>query len=118
MDASQALADLAEISPQIEAAAIVDETGAALGSTLPDELGGELARLGQRLLDEADSVVAMDDGKLMQLRIETRGGVVFAVREGGLSILATTMDEPTAGLVFYDLRSTLRSMREEPGDPA
>src|SRR3954447_21271345 len=37
MDAAQALADLTEISSQIEAAVLFDEAGAVQGSTLGDE---------------------------------------------------------------------------------
>ena len=41
MDASQALADLTEISSQIEAAVLFDDAGAVLGSTLPDGAAAE-----------------------------------------------------------------------------
>ena len=37
MDAAQALADLTEISSQVEAAVLFDETGEVAGSTLPGE---------------------------------------------------------------------------------
>jgi predicted regulator of Ras-like GTPase activity (Roadblock/LC7/MglB family) len=114
MDAAQALADLTEISPQIEAAVILDEAGAPLASTLPDdERAREVARLGQRLLTEADEVVATEQGKLTQLHVVTRSGGVFAVREGEHRVVATTSGDPTVGLIFYDLRSSLRSLHEE-----
>src|SRR5919204_1365132 len=45
MDAARALADLAEISSQIESAVIVDDAGAIAGSTLAD--GGALAEAGR-----------------------------------------------------------------------
>ena len=50
MDAAQALAELTEISPQIEVAVIFDEGGGVEGSTLQDdEHSRELARLGAQL---------------------------------------------------------------------
>jgi predicted regulator of Ras-like GTPase activity (Roadblock/LC7/MglB family) len=114
MDPAQALADLTEISPQIEAAVILDEAGTPLGSTFAgSERTREVARLGQRLLAEADGVMVGEARKVTQLQVETRGGSVFAVREEGRSIVATTSEEVTVGLVFYDLRSSLRSLVEE-----
>ena len=35
---------------------------------------------------------------------------MFVVRDGDRLIVATTTPEPTAGLVFYDLKSALRGM--------
>jgi len=47
-------------------------------------------------------------------RIEVLLGTsgVFVVCEGGLSAVATTVPEPTAGLVVYDLRTALRRLDE------
>jgi hypothetical protein len=39
---------------------------------------------------------------------------VFVVADGDTRVAATTGPEPTAGLVFYDLKSALRSIREQP----
>jgi predicted regulator of Ras-like GTPase activity (Roadblock/LC7/MglB family) len=115
VDAAQALADLKEISPQIEAAVIFDEEGAVEGSTLLDEeRSREVARLGRQLLDEATTVRSQGASPLAQLQTRLRAGSVFVLREGGRSIAATTGDEPTVGLVFYDLRSALRSVAEKP----
>ena len=43
-----------------------------------------------------------------------RDGSVFVVRDGKRLIVATTAPEPTVGLVFYDLKSTLRELETKP----
>ena len=54
MDAAQALADLTEISSQIEAAVLADAEGAVLASTFPDESRSrQLANAAQALLAAA-----------------------------------------------------------------
>ena len=54
MDAAQALADLTEISSQIQAAVLFDESGAVQGSTLANDGAAEtLARAGADLLERA-----------------------------------------------------------------
>ena len=44
----------------------------------------------------------------------TGEGSVFVVRAGKTVIAATTGSNPTAGLVFYDLKSALRNVRPKP----
>jgi predicted regulator of Ras-like GTPase activity (Roadblock/LC7/MglB family) len=118
VDAAQALADLTEISSQIEAAVLFDESGTVLASTLPDEARArELARAAAELLEAADGVQA-GGGSLTQLDAATLDGSVFVVRDGDRRIAATTAPEPTVGLVFYDLKSCLRNVEAEPPKPA
>ena len=52
----------------------------------------------------------------MQLEAATPVGSVFVVRDGERLIAATTTPEPTVGLVFYDLKTCLRSI-DEPKKP-
>src|ERR1700693_2362537 len=100
MDAAQALADLTEISSQIEGAVLFDEAGAVLGSTLRSDEGG----LGG----------FRSEGSTTQLEASTAAGSVFVVRDGARRIAATTGPAPTVGLVFYDLKSCLRGTAEAP----
>jgi len=117
MDAAQALADLTEISSQIEVAVLFDESGTVLASTVADEArAAELARAAAELLDAAAEVQA-GGGTLTQLDAATLDGSVFVVRDGDRRIVATTAPEPTVGLVFYDLKSCLRNVAEEPAKP-
>src|SRR5712691_11310887 len=105
MDAQQALADLTEISSQIQAAVVFDDQGKVAGSTLD--------RAAADLLELADGVAA-GNGPLSQLEVATLEGSVFVVREGKTRIAATTAPEPTVGLVFYDLKSALRQISSKP----
>ena len=108
MDVQQALADLTEISSQIEAAVLFDGTGAVQGSTLPGEQAAKaLADAAASLLDQADALRTAEPA-VTQLEAATAGGCVFVVRDGDRRIAATTVAEPTVGLVFYDLKSCLR----------
>jgi predicted regulator of Ras-like GTPase activity (Roadblock/LC7/MglB family) len=112
VDAAQALSELTALSAQITSAIVVDGDGAPLASTLDDDRAGGLAQTVQELLAAADRV---GDGRpVLQLEVATADGSVFLVRDGDVVIAATTRPEPAAGLVFYDLKATLRSIREEP----
>ena len=115
MDAAQALADLTEISSQIEAAVLFDAGGAVEGSTLADEAKAQrLADAAARLLERADSVRS-EDVAVTQVEASLADGCVFVVRDGDRRIAATTVANPTVGLVFYDLKSCLRdSVPEKP----
>jgi predicted regulator of Ras-like GTPase activity (Roadblock/LC7/MglB family) len=109
MDAAQAIADLTEISPQVRDVAVVGSDGSLSGSNVPDE-----ARAA-RLVDAAKRLVASAEELrpgVAQLEAATLAGSVFVVRDGDRLIAATTTPEPTVGLVFYDLKTCLRSVDE------
>ena len=109
MDAQQALADLTEISSQIKAAVVFDDKGKVAGSTLPD--GEAFAGAAAELLAAAEELKP-GASPLTQLEIATGEGSVFVVRQGKITIAATTGADPTVGLVFYDLKSALRSVED------
>jgi predicted regulator of Ras-like GTPase activity (Roadblock/LC7/MglB family) len=117
MDPAQALADLTEISSQIQAAVLFDESGAVQGSTLgQEEAAAGLAAAAAQLLAAVDDL-APDPAAVTQLEAATGDGSVFVVRDGTRRIAATTAPAPTVGLVFYDLKSCLRDAAEEPTKP-
>ena len=110
VDVASALADLTEISSQVEAAAVVDSDGAVLGSTLASEPETErLVRAGKALIEEATSRFGASGRSVTQLEAALREGSIFVVREDGLGIVARTTAGPTSGLVLYDLRTCLRA---------
>lgn len=114
MDAQQALADLTEISSQIEAAVVFDEKGKVAGSTLGEPgRADELAAAAKELLAAAAGLKA-GESPLTQLEVATGEGSVFVVRDGQTCIAATTGSNPTVGLVFYDLKSALKNVKVEP----
>jgi len=114
MDAQQALADLTEISSQIQAAVVFDDTGKVLAATLAESTrADDLAQAAGGLLAAADAVKT-GESALTQLEVATGEGNVFVVRDGKTVIAATTGSNPTAGLVFYDLKSALRNVKAKP----
>jgi predicted regulator of Ras-like GTPase activity (Roadblock/LC7/MglB family) len=108
MEPAQALADLTEISSQIEAAVLFDESGDVAGSTLADEqAAATLARAADELLRRADGL-AGGERTVTQVEASAPEGSVFVVRDGARRVAAVTGADPTVGLVFYDLKSCLR----------
>ena len=114
MDAQQALADLTEISSQIQAAVVFDEGGKVAAATVDESRAGALADGAGRLLDQADQIKVGEGSSLIQLEAATDEGSVFVVADGSTRIAATTAPDPTVGLVFYDLKSALRSIAAKP----
>jgi predicted regulator of Ras-like GTPase activity (Roadblock/LC7/MglB family) len=117
MDAAGALADLTEISSQVDAAVVFDDDGTVLASTLADGAPSErLARAASDLLATAREQAA-GGRALTQLEVALRDGSVFVARDQDRSIVATTSADPTSGLVFYDLKTCLRALGEPPAKP-
>jgi predicted regulator of Ras-like GTPase activity (Roadblock/LC7/MglB family) len=113
MDAAQALADLTEISSQIESAVIATHKGDVLASTFGDDgKGKEVAGLALELLRAAEE--SRGEGEpLVQLEAATGQGSVFVVRDERNVAAAVTTPKPTVGLVFYDLKTCLRLLEQE-----
>ena len=115
MDAAEALRDLTEISSQIEAAVLVTSEGQTLASTLDDD--GATERLSQAVRSLVHATAgAAGERTLVQLEAATRGGSLFVVRDDERIVAAVTKPQPTAGLVFFDLKSCLRAAAAEAGD--
>jgi predicted regulator of Ras-like GTPase activity (Roadblock/LC7/MglB family) len=115
MDAAQALADLTEISSQIESAVILEADGTVAASTFADAARAErVAGAARDLLEAAER-----EGRegAVQLHAATHEASVFVVRDAGRAIAAVTGPDPTVGLVFYDLKTTLRLSGEEEREP-
>ena len=114
VDPAQALADLTEISSQIEAAVLVDAQGAVLGSTFADaEKGERVARAALEFLRAVERMRGESGERLVQVEAATPGGSLFVVRDDGRVAVAVTGADPTSGLVFYDLKTCLRLVGEE-----
>lgn len=115
MDAEHAIADLMEVSSQVETAVLVGPSGGVEGSSLPAEKAERLAEAARRLLEAAASAGSRE---LTQLEAATHDGSVFVASDGGWTVAATTGPAATVGLVFYDLRTCLRSLAAEEAGPA
>jgi predicted regulator of Ras-like GTPase activity (Roadblock/LC7/MglB family) len=109
---SEALDELTTLSAQIEDAALLGESGFVLASTGTPERGEQLARVAADLLSAAADVRA--GGEVTRVEVRQQEGSVFVVVEAGRTAVATTVPEPTAGLVLYDLRTALRRLEEAP----
>ncbi|HYY76349.1 MAG TPA: hypothetical protein VE644_08535 [Gaiellaceae bacterium] len=115
MDAGQALADLTEISSQIEAAVLAGADGSVDASTFAEEERGQAAAAAAvELLRAADQARTEGGDRLVQLQAAMPEGSVFVVRDEKRLVAAVTGAEPTAGLIFYDLKTCLRLAGEDP----
>ena len=113
MDAAQALADLTEVSSQIEAAVLADAGGGVLASTFEEAKGERVAETAAALLEAARETGSRGSTELRQVLAATPSGAVFLVRDGRHLVAAVTGPEPTVGLVFYDLKTCLRLVDED-----
>ena len=112
MEPNEALAELLDLSSQIEDVAILGESGFVLASSGAPERGEQLARIAAELLAAAGDV--RPSGDVSRVEVTLGSSSVFVVSEGGRTAVATTVPEPTAGLVVYDLRTALRRLDDEP----
>jgi predicted regulator of Ras-like GTPase activity (Roadblock/LC7/MglB family) len=110
---ADALAHLTEISSQIDTAVVLDKEGTVVAATVDDERAGRMAGAALELFRRAGE---QRGEELVQLDVALDGGSVFVVRDADRLIAATTRSEPTVGLVFYDLKSCLRSIGEVPAE--
>jgi predicted regulator of Ras-like GTPase activity (Roadblock/LC7/MglB family) len=108
MDVARALAEFEELSTQVTRAVILDGEGVVAGAFGADrDRAAALARIASDLLAGA-STVRPEGGEVTRVEVVTLEGGVFVVREHGLTAVATTVPDPTSGLVVYDLRTALR----------
>jgi predicted regulator of Ras-like GTPase activity (Roadblock/LC7/MglB family) len=116
VDPGQALAELKQISVQVQDAVIFDESGGVVASTLAEDRAPAMAQAAQRLLERAVGTVEHGD-QVVQIEAALPEGSVIVAREGATAVAATTVPEPTAGLIFYDLRTCLRALSEAEEKP-
>jgi predicted regulator of Ras-like GTPase activity (Roadblock/LC7/MglB family) len=115
MDAAQSLADLTEISAQIEAAVLADHDGSVVASTLLDDAAAKsFAEAAAELLAAADQVrTEPGSDPLVQVEGAAVDGSVFVAKDDRHLVAAVTKPRPTVGLVFYDLKTCLRMLERE-----
>jgi hypothetical protein len=114
MDAGRALADLLELSPEVEAAALFSR-GDILGyAGIDDDTVGVIVGAAGQLLDGAGEIRS-DGTRVTQVRAALGEGGFFVVREpeGERAAAAIATSRATPGLVFYDLKRALAATAEE-----
>jgi predicted regulator of Ras-like GTPase activity (Roadblock/LC7/MglB family) len=113
VDATQALSELTTISPQVRRVAVAAADDSLIVANVQHDEAQRLVAGARRLLSEADAVGGNRGlAAVTQLEVALGSGSVFVVRDGGRLIVATTSPEPTVGLVFYDLKSCLRTITD------
>jgi len=119
VDPAAAIAELRELSTQIQTIVVCGRNGALVSASMQDAVAARIAEAAVSLADGADQVRA-DLGReaLAQLQAATPEGSVFVVCDGDRMAVATTGSDPTVGLVFYDLKTLLRQIADGDGAPA
>jgi len=119
MEAAEALAELRDLSTQIEVVALANRSGDLVASTMEGQAAVKLARLAADIVSQADQVRG-DLGRepLAQLQAATPDGCLFVVLDGDRLAVATTGPDPTVGLIFYDLKTLLRQLAREDSEAA
>ena len=116
MDAAAALADLMEISSQVEDAVALDEDGTLLAATGSATSAQALASAAQDLLGRAARVRSA--AEVTDVAALMRAGAVVAARGKGRVVAARTPAQPAVGLALYDLRTCLRALTGSEGGRA
>jgi predicted regulator of Ras-like GTPase activity (Roadblock/LC7/MglB family) len=107
MDSATALSELLDLSTQVVEAVISSSDGTVEAShAASEDRVRQLAATGAALLAEAGGIRAEPTVERVHVDLD-RGSVVVA-RDDDRTIVVTTVAEPTAGLVAYDLRTALR----------
>jgi predicted regulator of Ras-like GTPase activity (Roadblock/LC7/MglB family) len=105
--AAAALAFLAEMSPDLRGAAILDSAGSVLAAAEdPERWAEDVAKLFE-IADRAGGE------PVEQVHVATEQGEVFALRDAGLAAVAVTERFALASLMFFDMRSILRDLAAE-----
>src|SRR5918999_515564 len=111
MTPAEAVAELDDLSTQVQAAVLAERDGAVLASTLPEEPSEQVAAAARAALDALGSLRAHGDAAVNALGAAVQGGGLFVATDDGVLLAATTGPDEPAGLVLYDLRRCLRRLR-------
>lgn len=109
-DVQLAVARMAEMSADLRGCAVLDGDGKALAVSG----GSGWDRAGAAFLEAAD-VAGGEEAS--QVHVATEDGEAFAVREGGLAMVAVTERFALASLVLFDMRTVLRDLASGNGVP-
>ncbi len=114
--ASSALDELLDVSPQVSAAIVLERDGSRVVASAPTNAAGYadgLARTCASIVEVAErSRRELGREPVSQVEIATPDGHVFVVSDARFVVAAVTECDPTVGLVFYDLKTTLRAVRD------
>ncbi len=103
-EAEKAVARMHEMAGDLRGCAVLGPRGEVLAASADPDAWGEAAT---GLLGAADSA---GEGPAAHVHVATEDGEVFAVRHGGLAIVAVTERFPLASLAIFDMRALLREL--------
>lgn len=112
VDADLAVARMGQMSPDLRGCAVLDGAGNALACSGGGRSGWE--RAGSGFLEAAD---AADGDPVAQVHVATEDGEAFAVREGGLAMVAVAERFTLSSLMLFDMRTVLRDLATGEGVP-
>ena len=107
--AERVLENLAELEPELRAAAIIGPGGAPVASSGSDPAWSDRA---------GDLLAALDgteDREIDSAHLATDTAEIFVVREHGLALVAVTGRFVLASLTSFDIRMALRDLAREAG---
>jgi hypothetical protein len=103
-EAAVAVVRLLEMSADLRGCAILAADGSVLAATSDGDAWGAA---GQKLLAAAD---AAGSEPAVRVHVATEDGEAFALRHGGLAIIAVTDRFTLASLMLFDMRAVLRDL--------
>ena len=107
MEPKELISNLIEASGQIEAAVIVTRGGDFVASIGTEAASTSLADIVCRLSAEASGIESPTGESFVQLQVMLDNGCVFLAQDDHHAVGCVTVRQPTAGLVFYDLKVML-----------
>ncbi|MQA73544.1 MAG: hypothetical protein GEU88_04205 [Solirubrobacterales bacterium] len=108
-DAEVAVARLESMSTDLRGCAVLAADGSVLAATGDPERWGEPAR---ELLAAADAAAGEP---VSHAHVATEDGEAFAVRAGGIALIAAAARFTLASLLLSDIRAVLRDLLRAPG---
>jgi hypothetical protein len=105
-----ALRYLLELSTDIRLALLVDDDGELVASA-PERPGDRILGVCAEIVREAAALAGDGNGTPLELDVTLDGGGVFAVREGGPTLLCVTGRFALPGLILHDMRVVLEDLR-------
>lgn len=107
--AEQALAYLAEMSPDVRGGAIIGAAGEVLAAS------GDSGRWGEAAAGLMQAADAAGGEPVEQVHVATELGEVFALRFGELTAVTVTERLVLASLMAFDMRAVLRDLAAPAG---
>lgn len=103
-----ALSYLDELSTDIRAAVLLDDSGSlAAHKAAREESGAELGELARELFERAERAAGEP---VPQLEVSLPEGAVFGVRDGGWTLVVVAGRFALPSVMFYDLRNVVSDL--------